>query len=160
MTNATFFQTSVSYFHFCHYWYNCNLQWCFPSEQIRVADAPECESDGERDVSDHRNLSIFTSSAPVSLTGCLPWQRLFSDQLGVSLASAPSLYSAHSGCTSANQTGLYQWHRERGGARESQDRRRMEGKNSRKQTTSGRKKVFDSVGGKLWNLGRYWPREK
>lgn len=100
-----------------HHW--VTFMFVITDTTVTFSDAfPQSKSDGERDVSDHRNLSIFTSSAPVSLTGCLPWPRLFSDQLGVSLASAPSLYSAHSGCTSANQTGLYQWHRERGGARE------------------------------------------
>lgn len=52
-------------------------------------------------VSNHRNLSIFTFIAPISLTVCLPWQRLVSDQLCVALASALSLYSAHSGCIPA-----------------------------------------------------------
>lgn len=68
------------------------------SEQTGIANAPGCESDGEGYMSKHYNLSIFTSTSLISLTVCLPWQWLFSDQICVALASAPSLYSAHSGC--------------------------------------------------------------
>lgn len=132
MTKATFLKTAFSYTHNC----------CCPgSTTVTFSDAflrekaPECESDGGRCMSKHHNLSIFASSAPISLTVCLPWQRLFSDQLGVSLASAPSLYTAHSGCTCQPNRPVPVALR----GRESQDGWRMQG---RKEKAKNGKKFF------------------
>lgn len=109
------------------------------SAQIKLVKAPGCESDGEGYMSNHHNLSIFTSTAPISLTVCLPWQRLFSDQLRVALASAPSLYSAHSGCIPcccqpSRPVPVAKTEREKEGWME------REGRDSRRQRTSGRRK--------------------
>lgn len=102
------------------------------SEHIEIVNAPGCESDGEGYVSNHCNLSIFTFTAPMSLTVCLPWQRLFSDQLWVASASVPSLCSAHSGyipaCCQPNRPVLVA---EKEGWME---------KEGRRQRTSGKKK--------------------
>lgn len=125
------------------------------SEQIERVYAPGCESDGEGYVSNHPNLSIFTFTAPISLTVCLPWQRLFSDQLGVALASALfpllcplRLYScllpATQACTSGRDRDRKTsgW-RERG---ERERAKRAEGKEhrGRKSFLSIMRKTFDT----------------
>lgn len=121
------------------------------SEQIERVYAPGCESDGEGYVSNHPNLSIFTFTAPISLTVCLPWQRLFSDQLGVALASAlfpllcplrlhSCLLPATQACTSGrDRDGKTSGWRERG----ERERREQKAKNI------GEEKVFYPLWGKL-----------
>lgn len=97
-------------------------------------------------VSNHHNLFIFTFTAPISLTVCLPWQWLFSDQLCIALASAPSLYSAHSGCIPAccQPTGCSS-----GRERERERGLDEEGGQRLQKANIQEEKVYKSVWGKL-----------
>lgn len=101
-------------------------------------------------VSNHRNLSIFTFTSPIALTVCLPWQRLFSDQLCADLASAPfpllcplrlhsCLLPAKQACTSSREE-----------EREKEGRMEREGKDGTRQRTSGKKKFPSQSEENFW----------
>ena len=95
-------------------------------------------------MSNHRNLSIFTFISPIALTVCLPWQRLFSDQLCADLASAPfpsTLPTQVAFLPAASQTGLYQQQRGRERTRK-RGGWRGRAKDGRRQRTSGKEKFL------------------
>lgn len=103
-------------------------------------------------VSNHRNLSIFTFISPIALTVCLPWQRLFSDQLCADLASAPfpsTLPTQVAFLPAASQTGLYQQQRGRERTRK-RGGWRGRAKDGRRQRTSGKEKFLSQSEENFW----------